>query len=136
MPDLELSVRVEVDGVPLSGFPLIRRMSVDRIQGVRPLERGIPAQPIPPAQFLPTDYKSFPSEKVEHPFILAVRVLSPGVAVRVSGETTSDIPLRQGGLILIWNGLCATLPAGVSVLNTSATQDSRINGFVAGAAHA
>ncbi|HUL99378.1 MAG TPA: hypothetical protein VLU24_08175 [Mycobacterium sp.] len=110
MPDLQLTVRLEVDGAAAPGFPLVRRLTVPVLQPFNPVARGgVP------------EFKTLPVEEISNLQLLAVRP-DRDVTLRVCGQTSSGIRVKAGGLALFFNsGMCQPPTRNALVRNEAAT---------------
>ena len=124
MPSIKLSVNLEIDGVTVTGFPLIRRLSVDEIQHFD-YEEG--------ADNDTTTFSALPTAQIAAIQALLLRPLEQPITLRLDAQSDAGIIINAGGLIVIMD---ATIDAGAStnatVNNPDASALSRLKGFAGG----
>ena len=99
MPTLELTVLLKLDGVEVSGFPLVHREAVDSVQ------------PFEYQKATGGGYVALPTNQLATLHALVVRSLDQPVTVRLNGQSDAGVSLAAGGLLLVFDG---TLNAGVA----------------------
>jgi len=124
MPSIKLSVNLEIDGVTVTGFPLIRRLSVDEIQHFD-YEEG--------ADNDTTTFSALPTAQIAAIQALLLRPLEQPITLRLDAQSDAGIIINAGGLIIIMD---ATIDAGATtnatVNNPDASALSRLKGFAGG----
>ena len=96
---LRCVVRLEEDGRPVSGFPLVRELVVDESQ-----EWGLRLATL-------SGFHPLPIEVINAIRVLAVRAVGGDVTLRLSGQTSAGILIRDGGLVLLFGAdICTPLP--------------------------
>lgn len=106
MPQLKVTVLVELDGEPIAPFPYVRRLTVTE------------AQAFEFSKATGGGYTALPTEQIASLKALAVRATDQTVTVRLDAQSDAGILLSAGGLVLIVD---ATIDAGAS---TNATVDN------------
>jgi hypothetical protein len=91
MPTLKLTVQADLDGVPLSGFPVVRRLVVTEVQT---FETARPAQP--------GTWYSLPVVELATLNALIVQTDQP-ITLRLDGQTDRGINLAAGGLVVLFD---------------------------------
>ena len=124
MPNLKVTVQVEIDGVPLSGFPLVRRLEMDEAQQFN-YEKAADGDTI--------TFTALPAGELTAIQALIIRNDIP-VTVRLDNQTDAGIELNSGGLLLLVD---ATIDAGAGALNAKlnnpdATAAAIVKGVAAG----
>jgi len=124
MPSIKLTVDLEIDGVRVTGFPLIRRITVDEVQHFDYEEA---------ADNDATTFSALPTAQIASIQALLLRPLEQPITLRLDGATDAGIIISAGGMVIIMD---ATIDAGAStnatVNNPDASAISRLKGFAAG----
>lgn len=121
MPILKLLVDLEVDGVPLAGFPIIRRLTVDEMH-IFDYEKVDDPNP--------TTFTTLPADQLAEIQALLVRS-DKTVTVRLDGQTDAGIVINPGGLILL---LDVDIDAGAGAPNAKINNDSGVTAIIRGLA--
>ena len=119
MPELKVTVLVEQDGSPISGFPLVRRVVVDQVATWNPYTKVTGTYTAVPAPLIAT---------------LQALILRPdaAVTVRFAAQSDAGLDLDADSLLIV---LGASVDDGATVNATvSAAADTSIRGLAAGAA--
>src|SRR5947209_2145026 len=123
MPVLRCTVSLEVDGVPLAGFPIQRRVTFN--EGV-----GLDYQKA--ADGNATTFTSIPESELPVVQALILKVDSL-INLRLNGQTNGLVPVNPGGFIVIFDGnLSAGVATNVTVNNPAASGAATIKGYAAG----
>lgn len=110
MPVLEVTVNAKLDGIPLSGFPAIRRAEVAEAQVIDVQKTGGDVS-----------YVSIPSlDAIPAINVLVLRSDGP-LGVRLNAQSDSGIVLNRGGMIVLFDVVIdAGAGTNVKVSNTNA----------------
>lgn len=115
---VKVTVLVEVDGVPLDGFPMVRRLTLDQLQQFAYQQATGLSNVV------------IPVDKIANVKAILVRA---DQAIKVHLDSDGGIELSQNGLLLV---LDATINAGAGVANAKADNTSgstaNIEGFGGG----
>ena len=124
MPSVKLTVDLEVDGVKVQGFPLVRRITVDEVQHFEYDEA---------ADNDSTTFSALPTAQIASVQALLLRPLEQPITLRLDGQSDAGIIISTGGIVIIMG---ATIDAGAAtnatVNNPDATAVSKLKGFAAG----
>jgi hypothetical protein len=104
MPTLKLTVQADLDGVPLRGFPLVRRLPVAEVQGFETMHT-------------PGGFVSLPLSELSTVAALILRS-DQAATLRLDGQSDKGIDVKAGGLVILFDVLLdagPTLNATVSV---------------------
>ena len=124
MASVKVTVDVDVDGVRVEGFPLIRRISTDEIQHFDYEEA---------ADNDTTTYSALPTAQIASIQALILRALEQPITLRLDGQTDAGLIINAGGLVVIIDGTIDDGAAtNATVNNPDATDLSRLKGFAAG----
>jgi len=125
VPVLRMTVTLEVDGIPIPGYPLQRRLT---------LTEGIGLDYQKPADGNSTTFTALPETQL--PVVQALLLKTDSlINLRFNGQTTGLVPLNAGGFLAIFD---ANLNAGaltnVTVNNPAAAgaASATIKGYAAG----
>lgn len=106
---IELHVALDVDGVPVPGYPLRRTLALGSLH---------PFAPIPREAEL-TVFRPGPAEQLHKLTLLAVQP-DQDVTVRLAAQSDHGIPVKAGGLLLLFAaGLCQDPRLNVTIRNDS-----------------
>ena len=124
MESLELTVTLKRNGVPVGGFPFIRRVEVDELQSFN-YDKAADADS--------TTFSAVPADQIAEMQVLVLRS-SKAVTLRLDGQTDAGIVVNAGGMVLL---LDCTIDAGAGasnakVNNPHATDTAVIEGLAAG----
>jgi hypothetical protein len=99
MPTLKLTVQADLDGVPLSGFPVVRRVHVAEVQAFETLQA-------PTGEFLP-----LPLSELSRVAALILRS-DQVIVLRLNGQSDMGINMEAGGMVVLFD---VALDAGAAV---------------------
>lgn len=123
MPNLKLSIQLEIDGNPVSGFPLVRRITVDELQQYQYEE---------PDDGDTVTFSALPADQIASIQALLVQT-DQEITLRFDGQSDAGIVLNSGGIILILDG---TIDAGAGASNAKVNNNSgtiaNLKGFAGG----
>lgn len=126
MPVLECIVRLEIEGVPVEGFPIRRTvqngkaLTVDELQAFNPIARA------------KDGFRSLPVEEIDELQVLAVQP-DKNVTLRLDGQTSKGIPIRTHGLVFIFGaGFCQPSNRNALIRNDDPTDPAHVQGIGAG----
>ena len=121
MPSIKFTIQAEIDGVPLNGFPLVRRVSVAELQTFEYEEAN---------DGNTTTFSDIPVGQLDSIQALLVRP-DQQVNVRIDGQTDAGIIINAGGILLIIDG---TNDAGSNRarVNNNSGNTANLRGFGAG----
>jgi len=123
MASVKVTVDVEVDGVKVEGFPLIRRISTDEIQHFNYEEA---------ADNDATTYSDLPVAQLTSIQVLVLRPLEQPINLRVDGQTDGQIEISPGGFVVMMDIVDNAGSNRARVNNPDASALSRLKGFAAG----
>jgi hypothetical protein len=120
MPQVTVTVLVEVDGQPVSGFPLTTRLQTDQV---------VPWNPVWHLADAPGTYVAVPAPTIEG---LKALILRPDAAISVRFAAQSDAGLTIGphGLLIALD--CDVTTGAETNASVSAAADTAIRGLAAG----
>lgn len=121
MPNVKVTVSVEIDGQPISGFPVVRRLEVSEVQAFDYIQ---------PNHGDDTTFSGVPADLLDTIRALVVRV-DQDMTLRLNGQTDTGIALKSGGLIIVLDG---ELDAGAGSANASLNNNSGEQAVVRGLA--
>lgn len=120
MPVLELTITATLDSTPLTGFPLLRRLTIDE------------SQPFDYEQATGGGYLAVPGDKIDTVQALVVRT-DKALTLRLDGQTDAGIEINAGGCVVLVD---VTIDAGAGASNAKLSNASgataRIRGVTAG----
>lgn len=111
---LKLTVLAEVDGVPLDGFPVVRRMTVEQFQQFAYTQAD------------GTAAVAVPADKIAN--VKAI-LLRPDKAVKVHLDSDGGIELSANGILLVLDG---TINAGAGAANAKVDNASGETAIIEG----
>lgn len=121
MATVEVEVRVLVDGQPMTGFPVVRRVTVadfQRFDFAKADDAGV--------------FSSLPGlDVIESLNVLLVRPAA-AMTVRLDGQTDAGILLNADGLLLILDGTLDAGPTDNATLSNASGDTAQVRGFGAG----
>ncbi len=91
MPALEITVTAKLDGKPVDGFPITRRISLDELQGFEYEEANDGDT---------TTFSDIPAGQLDTIQALLLRT-DAQVNIRMDGATDAGLLLNAGGLVVI-----------------------------------
>jgi len=107
MPSIEATVTLKVDGQPVQGFPVTRRITVDEIQSFNYEEA---------ADNDTTTYSDLPVAQLTSIQFMLLRALEQPINLRVDGQTDGQIEINVGGFVLM-----------MDVTNNAGSNRARVN---------
>ncbi|MCH7761634.1 hypothetical protein IIA15_09610 [candidate division TA06 bacterium] len=107
VPNLKVTIQVEIGGVPIAGFPVVKRLVVDESQQFN-YEKA--------ADGNPSSFSALPVAELATVEALIIKASDLPITVRLDGQSDSGIELKLGGILVI---LDATIDAGAGVQNVS-----------------
>jgi len=120
---VKATIILEVDGVPVPGFPLTAERSADETQSFSYEEAD---------DGNTTTFSAIPADQIAQVEVLAVKA-DQATTYRLDGASDAGIPLNAGGFFLIFN---ADIDAGAGSSNASVNNNSgstaTLLGFAAG----
>ena len=121
MPELKVTVLVEQDGSPVSGFPLVRRVVCDQVAAWNPYFQGASA---------PSTFTAVPASTVA---VLQALILRPDgtVLVRFANQTDAGLQIDPDGLLIVLG--CSVDETAALNATVYADADTNIRGLAAGA---
>lgn len=111
MPTLTVKVDVEIDGTPIAGFPIVRRLTVDEVQSFD-YEQAAHGDAV--------TFAAIPADQLAEIQALLVRTDKP-VTLRLDGQADAGVGLNAGGLILL---LDVDVDAGAGAANAKVNNNS------------
>ena len=121
MPALRIVVTAELDGVPLKGFPWVRRLAVDE------------AQSFEYEQTAHGDAITFTAVPADQLATIQALLLRPDKAVtlRLDGQTDAGIVINADGFVLLAD---VTIDAGAGASNAKLNNNSGATAVIQGTA--
>jgi len=107
MPSIEATLTLKIDGQPVTGFPITRRITVDELQHFDYEEA---------ADNDTTTYSDLPVAQLATIQFLLLRALEQPINLRVDGQTDGQIEINVGGFVLF-----------MDVTNNSGSNRARVN---------
>jgi hypothetical protein len=121
MNSLKVTVIAELDGVPLAGFPVVRRLAVDEVQGFTHELAGPSG-----------GYVALPADQLATIQALVLRA-DQLVTLRVDGQSDQGIRINPGGLVVLLDVLInAGAGAPNAKVDNSGTAVALLAGLAAG----
>lgn len=106
---IELHVALDVDGVPIPGYPLRRTLELGTLHPFAPIPREVEVSVFRPG----------PAEQLHELKLLAIQP-DQDVTVRLSAQSDHGIPVLAGGLLLFFDaGMCNDPRLNVTIRNDS-----------------
>lgn len=121
MPQVKVTVLVEVDGAAVAGFPMVSRIVADQVVPWNPYFQGANA---------PGVFVAVPAPTIDVLQALVLRTDAP-ILVRFAGQASAGLELLPGGLLVALNCNVAT-GAGTNA-TVFADSDANVRGLAAGA---
>jgi len=121
MSSLEITIQVKRDGIQLDGFPIIRRLEVDELQGFAYEEANDGDD---------TTFSALPASQLDTIQVLVVKS-DQQITLRLDGQSDAGIVLNAGGLLAL---IDATIDAGAGASNASVNNNSGSTANVEGVA--
>ncbi len=122
MPTLKATINLELDGVSLSGYPLVRRLELDESQQFR-YEKVDDGDG--------TTFIAVPTAQIASIQALAIQS-DQQVTVRFDGQTDAGILLNAGGFILVMDATIDASAATNATINNNLQPTANIQGIAAG----
>lgn len=122
MPVLKMTLNMELDGVPVSGFPKIRRLSVDESQQFRYEEADDGDT---------TTFSALPTDQLAEIQALCVEA-DQVLTYRFDGQSDAGVTVNAGGLLLFFN---VDIDAGASTnatVNNNSGSAANVKGIGGG----
>ena len=107
MPSIVATLTLTIDGQPVTGFPITRRITVDELQHFD-YEEAADNDAI--------TYSDLPVTQLTSIQFLLLRALEQPINLRVDGQTDGQIEINVGGFVLM-----------MDVTNNAATLRARVN---------
>lgn len=121
MTSYELSINLKRDGVPVSGYPIVRRIEATEAQEFSYAKANDGDL---------TTFSAIPANEIATVKFLIVRT-DKSVTVRLDGQTDAGITLDAGGLLAI---IDATIDAGAGASNAKVNNNSGAVALIEGIA--
>jgi|TARA_R110000751_G_scaffold68861_1_gene140058 hypothetical protein len=120
---VKMTVTLEVDGVPVSGFPISKEKSIDESQGFSYEESNDGDT---------TTFSAIPADQMAEIQVFALTA-NQATTYRFNGQTDTGIDLNAGGLIAMFN---VDIDSGAGSSNASVNNNSgntaNVTGFAGG----
>jgi VCBS repeat-containing protein len=111
MPTFRVKVEIDHDGVPLPGFPVVRRLELDEGQQYE-YEKAADADAV--------TFSALPGEQVDDIRLLAIQT-DQQVTIRVDGQSDAGIIVNAGGILVLFD---VTIDAGAGASNAKINNNS------------
>ena len=114
MPDLKVTVQVELDGNPIDGFPIVRRLDLAEAQ-IFDYQKAADGDAI--------TFTTLPASLIPELDVLLART-DRAITLRFNAQSDAGILLNPSGFILIFDGK----------INSGATTNAKVNNNSGGVA--
>jgi len=121
VPALRIVVTAELDGVPIKGFPWVRRLAIDEIQSFE-YEQANHGDAI--------TFSTVPADQLATIQALLLRP-DKAVTLRLDGQTDAGIAINADGFVLLCD---VTIDAGAGASNAKLNNNSGSTAIVQGTA--
>lgn len=120
MAVLELTIAAKLDGVPVSGFPLVRRAEVDEVQGFK-YERVTGG-----------GYTALPTDQLAEVNALVLRAIDQAITVRLANQSDAGLVLNAGGILIIAGATINSGPTTNVRLDNNSGSVANLDGVAGG----
>ena len=122
MPTLKATVNLELNGISLSGYPVVKRLEMDESQEFR-YEKVDDTDAV--------TFVALPTSQIDSIQALAIQT-DQQLTFRFDGQTDAGILLNAGGLILIIDATIDAAAATNATVNNNVQPTANITGIAAG----
>jgi len=122
MPTLKATVNLELNGVSISGYPVVKRLEMDESQEFR-YEKVDDTDAV--------TFVALPTSQIDSIQALAIQT-DQQLTFRFDGQTDAGILLNAGGLILIIDATIDAAAATNATVNNNVQPTANISGIAAG----
>ena len=122
MPTLKATVNLELNGVSLSGYPVVKRLELDESQEFR-YEKVDDTDGV--------TFIALPTSQIDSIQAIAIQA-DQQLTFRFDGQTDAGILLNAGGLILIIDATIDAAAATNATVNNNVQPTANITGIAAG----
>jgi len=122
MPTLKATVNLELNGVSLSGYPVVKRLEMDESQEFR-YEKVDDTNG--------TTFIALPTSQIDSIQAIAIQT-DQQLTFRFDGQTDAGILLNAGGLILIIDAVIDAAAATNATVNNNVQPTANVTGIAAG----